>query len=74
MERWGEAGRDAWQDIPSTYVRGTQDRLPCEPVAPAFREHGASMLTMPTGHCPQWSRPDLVAELLIRIATQARSA
>jgi pimeloyl-ACP methyl ester carboxylesterase len=63
----------AWHDIPSTYVRCTQDRLPYQPVAPAFREHAASVLTLPTGHCPQWSRPDLVAELLIRIVSQVRS-
>lgn len=63
----------AWRDIPSTYARCTQDRLPYEPVAPAFREHAAGMLTLPTGHCPQWSRPDLVAELLIRIVSQVRS-
>ncbi len=63
----------AWHDIPSTYVRCAQDRLPYEPVAPAFREHAASVLTLPTGHCPQWSRPDLVAELLIRIVSQVRS-
>jgi pimeloyl-ACP methyl ester carboxylesterase len=64
----------AWRDIPSTYVRGTQGGLPYEPVAPAFREHAASMVTLPTGHCPQWIRPDLVAELLTRIVTPPRSA
>jgi len=36
-------------------------------------ELAAEVVTMPTGHCPQWSRPDLVAELLIRIARQVRS-
>jgi pimeloyl-ACP methyl ester carboxylesterase len=63
----------AWHDIPSTYIRCTQDRLPYEPVAPVFREHAANMLTLPTGHCPQWSRPDLVAEELIRIVSHVRS-
>jgi pimeloyl-ACP methyl ester carboxylesterase len=63
----------AWHDIPTTYVRCTHDRLPYEPVTPAFREHAASVLTLPTGHCPQWSRPGLVAELLIRIVGQVRS-
>jgi pimeloyl-ACP methyl ester carboxylesterase len=63
----------AWREIPSTYVRCTQDRLPYELVAPAFMELAAEVVTMPTGHCPQWSRPDLVAELLIRIARQVRS-
>jgi pimeloyl-ACP methyl ester carboxylesterase len=63
----------AWHDIPSTYVRCTQDRLPYQPVAPAVTEHAASVFTLPTGHCPQWSRPDLVAELLIRMVSQVRS-
>jgi pimeloyl-ACP methyl ester carboxylesterase len=63
----------AWREIPSTYVRCTEDRLPHELVAPAFLEHAAEVVTMPTGHCPQWSQPGLVAELLIRIASQIRS-
>ena len=63
----------AWHDIPSTFVRCTKDRLPYELVAPAFKEHTGDVLTLPTGHCPQWSRPDLVAELLMRIVSQVRS-
>ena len=63
----------AWRDIPSTYVRGAYDRLPHEPVAPAFKEHGAELVTLPTGHCPQWSRPDLVAGVLISAISKIRS-
>ncbi|HZB29075.1 MAG TPA: hypothetical protein VE465_02810 [Streptosporangiaceae bacterium] len=35
-------------------------------IAAAERPH--EVVTLPTGHCPQWSRPDLVAALLARIA------
>lgn len=57
----------AWRSLPFTYVRGADDRLPellCD--AAAGRPH--EVVTLPTGHCPQWSRPDLVAALLARIA------
>ena len=53
----------AWRDVPSTFVRGSQDRIP-EIVTPAFFSRAPQMMTLPTGHCPNWSRPDLVAELL----------
>ena len=52
-----------WRDVPSTFVRGSQDRIP-EIVTPAFFSRAPEMMTLPTGHCPNWSRPDLVAELL----------
>jgi pimeloyl-ACP methyl ester carboxylesterase len=54
----------AWRDIPSTHIQCEQDRLPYELVSPAYREHAHYVRTLPTGHCPQWSRPDLVASLL----------
>jgi len=60
-----------WRDIPSTYVRCSQDRLPYELVSPAYWEHASHVLTLPTGHCPQWSRPDLVAELLWSVISSA---
>jgi hypothetical protein len=31
-------------------------------------EHPHEVVTLPTGHCPQWCRPDLVAALLARLA------
>ena len=62
----------AWREIPSTYVRCTQDRLPYELVSPAYWEHASQVLTLPTGHCPQWSRPDLVAELLWSVISRTR--
>lgn len=60
----------AWRSIPATYVRGEQDRLPRELLAPGFLERAEQVITLPTGHCPQWSRPDLVAGLLAEIATR----
>ena len=62
----------AWRDIPSTYVRCAEDRLPYELVSPAYWEHASDVLTLPTGHCPQWSRPDLVAELLWSVINSIR--
>jgi hypothetical protein len=35
-----------------------------EAVAPGFLEHAAQIVELPTGHCPNWSRPDLVTALL----------
>jgi pimeloyl-ACP methyl ester carboxylesterase len=57
----------AWRSLPFTHVRGEDDRLP-ELVSDAAAEHPHEVVTLPTGHCPQWSRPDLVGDLLARIA------
>jgi pimeloyl-ACP methyl ester carboxylesterase len=57
----------AWRSLPFTYVRGAEDRLP-ELLSAAAAEHPHEVVTLPTGHCPQWSRPDLVAALLARVA------
>ena len=59
----------AWTQLPSIYVRGSEDRMP-EAVAVGFLERTRQVVDLPTGHCPNWSRPDLVAELL---AHRARS-
>jgi pimeloyl-ACP methyl ester carboxylesterase len=53
----------AWTQLPSVYVRGSEDPMP-EAVAPGFLERTAEIVELPTGHCPNWSRPDLVASLL----------
>jgi pimeloyl-ACP methyl ester carboxylesterase len=53
----------AWKQLPSIYVRGSEDRMP-EAVAPGFLERTTEIIKLPTGHCPNWSRPDLVAKLL----------
>jgi pimeloyl-ACP methyl ester carboxylesterase len=52
----------AWRQLPSVYVRGSKDPMP-EAVAPSFLER-TTVVELPTGHCPNWSRPDLVAALL----------
>ena len=43
--------RAAWRDVPSTFVRGDQDRMP-ELVANAFFDRNPDIITLPTGHCP----------------------
>jgi pimeloyl-ACP methyl ester carboxylesterase len=53
----------AWTQLPSIYVRGTQDLVP-RALAAGFLEQCEAVIDLPTGHCPQWSRPELVAELL----------
>jgi len=53
----------AWTELPSVYVRGMQDLVP-RALAPGFLEQCAEVVDLPTGHCPQWSRPELVADLL----------
>ena len=64
--------RAAWHDIPATYVRCTQDRLPYEPVSPGFLSRGFEIRELPAGHCPQWSRPGLVASLIAEICARLR--
>jgi pimeloyl-ACP methyl ester carboxylesterase len=53
----------AWRQLPSVYVRGSEDRMP-EAAAAGFLNQSIHVLELPTGHCPNWSRPDLVAQLL----------
>jgi pimeloyl-ACP methyl ester carboxylesterase len=59
----------AWRQLPSVYVQGNEDPMP-EAVASGFFEQAAQVVELPTGHCPNRSRPDLVAQLL---AERARS-
>jgi pimeloyl-ACP methyl ester carboxylesterase len=59
----------AWEQLPSIYVRGSEDPMP-EAVASSFLDRATGIVELPTGHCPNWSRPDLVATLL---ADRARS-
>lgn len=60
----------AWHTLPVTYVRGSADRMPVL-LSPAFPLLSVELIDLPTSHCPNWSRPDLVGEML---ATQARAA
>jgi pimeloyl-ACP methyl ester carboxylesterase len=59
----------AWTQLPSIYVRGSEDPMP-EAVAASFLDRTREVIELPCGHCPNWSRPDLVARLL---ADRARS-
>ncbi|PRX97862.1 hypothetical protein [Allonocardiopsis opalescens] len=56
--------------MPATFVRGTRDRMP-ELVSAAFPMAEARVLELPTGHCPNLSRPEWVAELLAVRADEA---
>lgn len=53
----------AWTELPSIHVRGEQDLIP-RALATGFLEQCTQVIDLPTGHCPQWSRPELVADLL----------
>lgn len=57
----------AWRHVPATYVRGTKDAMP-EAIAAAFFEHDPELVELPAGHCPNWSHPGLVAQLLTDLA------
>jgi pimeloyl-ACP methyl ester carboxylesterase len=61
----------AWHHIPSTYVVCTEDRA----INPEFQRALATRTTTsvewPTSHSPFFSRPDLVADLLIGLATES---
>jgi pimeloyl-ACP methyl ester carboxylesterase len=60
----------AWTQLPSVYVRGSKDPMP-EALAPGFLERATEVIELPTGHCPHWSRPDLVAKVLRERVAQA---
>jgi pimeloyl-ACP methyl ester carboxylesterase len=54
----------AWRDLPATFVRCTADRLP-ELICNEFLHRSPQVVVeFPTGHCPNWSQPQLVAALL----------
>jgi pimeloyl-ACP methyl ester carboxylesterase len=56
-------GEAAWRQIPATLVEAADDRLP-RLVTAGFDAAAEEVVRLPSGHCPQWSRPELVAELL----------
>ena len=63
----------SWPDTPSTYLLGTKDRIISQEWARAAVSSrlGGSPIDLPTGHCPQNSRPEAVAEILTHIANQS---
>ena len=58
-------------EIPSTYIVATEDRT----IRPDWQRRmarerlGVEPIEVPTGHCPNVSRPDLLAELIDRAAS-----
>jgi pimeloyl-ACP methyl ester carboxylesterase len=63
------AGAPAWSTTPSTYVVCAEDRG----IHPALQRHMAArcsaVVELPTAHSPFLNRPDLVAGVLIPLAT-----
>ena len=57
----------AWRQIPTTLIEASNDRLP-RLVCSAFDANPHDWLSIPTGHCPPWSHPDLVADLVTGLA------
>lgn len=53
----------AWTQLPSVYVRGEEDLVP-RALGDGFLDHCVAVVDLPTGHCPQWSHPELVVEVL----------
>jgi len=58
----------AWRDIPSTYVLCTDDRTVPPPVQHVNAARTGAVIELPTSHSPFFSQPQLVVELLARIA------
>jgi pimeloyl-ACP methyl ester carboxylesterase len=60
----------SWPDIPTTYLLGTKDQIINQEWvrAAVATRLGRAPVELPTGHCPQNSRPELVADVLTRLA------
>jgi hypothetical protein len=62
-------------EIPSTYIVATEDRT----IQPDWQRRMArerlnvEPVEIPTGHCPNVSRPDLLAEILLGVASEQTS-
>ncbi len=63
--------RVAWETIPSTYVVCGDDRALRPDVQRLWaKERASDFVEWPTDHCPQHSHPELVVELLARLAKE----
>ena len=60
----------AWQVVPSTYVVCTEDAALLAPGQRVYASHMSEVVEWPTSHSPFLSRPELVADLLERLARQ----
>jgi pimeloyl-ACP methyl ester carboxylesterase len=58
----------AWRDVPSTYAVCENDRSLAPQIQRRLAERADETVTLPTGHAPQLARPDLVVDLLARVA------
>ena len=61
----------AWQVVPSTYVVCTEDGALLAAGQRVYASHMTEVIEWPTSHSPFVSRPDLVADLLVRLANEA---
>jgi pimeloyl-ACP methyl ester carboxylesterase len=61
-------GAAAWHDVPSTYVVCEADFTLNPEIQRKLAQRASETVTFPTGHAPQLARPDLVVDLLARVA------
>lgn len=60
--------RPAWRDVPSTYVVCTADQAVVPALQRRMARHASAVVEWPTSHSPFLSRPELVVELVARVA------
>lgn len=58
----------AWKAAPSTYVVAAQDRVIPPSLQRLMAKRATSVVEWETSHSPFWSRPELLADLLERLA------
>ena len=61
-------GSVAWKTAPAMYVVATQDRIILPSLQRAMAKRATAVLEWETSHSPFWSRPELLADLLERLA------
>jgi pimeloyl-ACP methyl ester carboxylesterase len=60
----------AWREKPATYVICTEDRAIMPALQRANADRIGTSIEWPTSHSPFFSRPDLVAELVVAISSR----
>jgi pimeloyl-ACP methyl ester carboxylesterase len=63
--------RVAWRDTPSTYVVGRQDRVLDPDLQRVMARRARDVIEWDTSHSPMLSRPELVVDLLDRVAAKS---
>lgn len=61
-------GGAAWRKVPTTVLRCAQDVVP-ELISGGVSWDAVSTMSLPAGHCPNWSRPELLAGALADVVT-----